>query len=157
MDLDVAICLPREAETVGLIRGIVTDALAKLGVTRDCVGDIGLALSEACTNVVDHAAVDDEYEVRFRLDDRKCEISVTNTGTNFDADTLAHVMPDAASARGRGVAIMRAVMDNVAFRSEPEAGTVVHLVKNVELRDDGPLRRLQRSRHRARQGAGADS
>lgn len=92
VDLDVALCLPRQAETVGLIRGIVTDALAKLGVAPDCVDDIGLALSEASTNVVDHAAVDDEYEVRFPLDDRRCQISVTNTGIHFEVETL-DVMP----------------------------------------------------------------
>jgi len=40
-------------------------------------------------------------------------------------------MPDVDSPRGRGVAIMRAVMDSVEFVSEPETGTIVHLVKTL--------------------------
>jgi serine/threonine-protein kinase RsbW len=146
MDLDVALCLPREAETVSLIRGIVCDALGKLGVTPDCVDDVRLALSEACTNVVDHATDDDEYEVRLRVENVICHISVTNTTSGFDAESLADVMPSTSSARGRGVAIMSAVMDHVAFHSEPAAGTVVHLVKTLEVRPDGALARLVRQR-----------
>lgn len=144
MDLDVAVCLPREAETVSLIRGIVCDALGKLGVTSDCVDDVRLALSEACTNVVDHATDDDEYEVRLRVEGVVCHVTVANTSSGFDAESLADVPPSTSSARGRGVAIMRAVMDDVDFRSEPAAGTVVHLVKNLDIRPDGVLARLVR-------------
>lgn len=107
MRLDVAVCLPKESETVSLIRG-VTDALRAFRVTEDCVDDIRLALSEACTNVIDHAAIGDEYEVRVQIGDERCAISVTNSGDSFDAVALVDEMPDALSARGRGVGIMRA-------------------------------------------------
>ena len=146
MKVDVALCLPQEAETVTLIRGVVSYTLERFGVTPDCINDIRLALSEACTNVVDHAALEDEYEVRLEVDDDCCQITVMNTGQGFDADALAGVMPDTASARGRGVAIMRAVMDHVSFASEPEAGTVVHLVKRIDLLPAGALARLKRRR-----------
>lgn len=146
MHLDVAICLPKETETVALIRGIVGDTLAKFGLTPECIEDIRLALSEACTNVVDHAGSDDEYEVRFEVDDRQCQITVTNTGEAFDAESLSGALPDTWSARGRGVAIMHAVMQQVSFRSDPEAGTIVHLVKEIEVVPEGPLDRLRRRR-----------
>lgn len=146
MNLDVGLCLPQEAETVSLIRSVIGDTLRKFGVTPACVEDIRLALSEACTNVVDHAAFDDEYEVRLIVDDEQCQITVTNTGNGFDAAALAGVMPDSSSARGRGVAIMHAVMDRVDFTSEPEAGTVVRLVKDISLVPDGPMARLKARR-----------
>lgn len=145
MKLDVALCLPQEVESVSLIRVVIGDALIRLGITEECVDDIRLALSEACTNVLDHAAVDDEYEVRLQVADETCEISVTDTGTEIlDAGALDGLMPDTGSARGRGVAIMHAVMDQVAFTSEPEVGTIVHLVKRLEIDEDGPLARLGR-------------
>ena len=140
MRIDVAICLPQEASSVQLIRRAVTNTLGVFGVDEDCIEEIRLALSEACTNVVEHAQPADEYEVRLEVDDRRCAISVTNRGNGFDADDLHGVMPATDSARGRGVAIMRAVMDHVEFRSEPEAGTVVHLVKELTFRPDAPLR-----------------
>jgi serine/threonine-protein kinase RsbW len=142
--VDIAVCLPQEAETVALIRTAVTNTLTLFGVTEDCVEDIRLALSEACTNVIEHAATSDDYEVHLHVDDDECTISVINAGEGFDADDLTGVMPDDSSPRGRGVAIMRAVVDRVEFRSEPEKGTIVHLVKALAVREEGPLARLRR-------------
>jgi serine/threonine-protein kinase RsbW len=141
--LDVALALPQEVESVSLIRVMVGDALARLGVTTECVDDIRLALSEACTNVLDHAAAEDEYEVRLHVHDDTCEISVADTGQHLDADALGGSMPDAASPSGRGVAIMHALMDHVAFTSEPEIGTIVHLVKRLDVDAEGPMARLR--------------
>lgn len=145
MKLEVTVSLPREAETVRLVRAVVADALGKIGVSQECVEEIQLALSEACNNVVDHATVDDEYEVRIELVDEECSIVVRNSGTGFDAAGLAGVMPDVSSPRGRGVAIMRALMDEIEFRSEPDGGDVVRLVKNLTVHPDAPLVRLRRS------------
>lgn len=144
MKLDVAICLPQESETVALIRGVVTSALRSFGVTEECIDDIRLALSEACTNVLDHVEGDDEYEVRLEVAGDVCIISVTNTGDGFDAGQLSGELPDHSSPRGRGVAIMRAVMDQVELRSEPESGTIVRLVKGLSVDAGGPLDRLRR-------------
>lgn len=146
MLLDVAVCLPHESETVGVIRAIVRNALHSFGVTQECVDDICLALSEACTNVIDHAVRGDEYEVRLEVDERECALSVKNTNCAFDARALHGVMPDPSSPRGRGVAIMRAVMDRVDFSSEPEADTMVRLVKALDIEPDGLLDRLWKVR-----------
>ena len=140
----MAVCLPKEAETVSLIRSATAHILETFGVTADCAEDILLALSEACTNVIDHASTDDEYEVQVRVEDEQCAISVKNTGTGFDAAGLSGAIPDPHSARGRGVAIMRAVMDTVDFDSDPEAGTIVHLVRALIMRNDAPMGRLGR-------------
>jgi len=40
---------------------------------------------------------------------------------------------------GRGLAIMRACVDDVTLRSRPGRGTVVSLQKRIELRSDAPL------------------
>jgi serine/threonine-protein kinase RsbW len=144
VQLDVAVCLPRESETVAILRTVVTDALRTFGVTHDCIDDVRLAVSEAATNVIQHAGDDDEYEVRLQVDDDRCTISVTNPGSDMDADALTGVLPDEDSPNGRGVAIMQAVMDHVSFSSEPEAGTIVHLVKLLTYEDDSPMARLRR-------------
>jgi len=143
MNIDVAVCLPQESETVALIRTVVTNTLMLFGVADECVEDIRLALSEACTNVVQHAATDDDYEVRVQVNEWKCTLTVKNAGDDFDAAALSGEMPDSSSARGRGVAIMYAVVDQVAFRSVPETGTIVHLVKNLTVREGGPLARIR--------------
>lgn len=143
MHISFVICLPREAETVALARAAVTDTLLLFGVADECVEDVRLALSEACTNVIDHAAGEDDYEVNVCVDERECAISVRNVGEGFDADALAGLPPDLLSPRGRGVAIMRAVMDTVSFTSTPESGTVIHLVRALAVREDSPFARLR--------------
>jgi serine/threonine-protein kinase RsbW len=142
--LEVAICLPEEAETVALARTAVTSTLMLFGVTPECVEEIALALSEACTNVIQHAHGREDYEVQLRVDDERCELRVKNAGDGFDAFALIGVMPDPLSEKGRGVAIMRSVMDSADFTSEPEVGTIVHLVKTLSLVAGGPLSRPRR-------------
>lgn len=142
MKIDMALCLPRDAETVAVVRDVAIGALSNLGVREDCVDDIRLALSEACTNVIDHSGVDDEYEVRLVVEDTKCEMRVIDAGGGLDFTKLGGTMPDPMSARGRGMAIMHAVVDAVNFTSEPESGTMVHLVKQLELEPGGTLARL---------------
>jgi len=141
MNLQVAVCLPREAGTVSIVRAFLGRGLRVLGVGEECAQEIELAVSEACNNVVQHAGTDDDYEVRVEIDEQQCAISVVNSGPGFDAGALEGFMPDTASPRGRGVAVMRAVMDSLEFRSEPETGTIVRLVKNLTLDPDGHLAR----------------
>jgi serine/threonine-protein kinase RsbW len=49
---------------------------------------------------------------------------------------------------GRGLAIMRACVDDVTMRSRPGQGTVVSLQKRIEWRSDAPLTRLPASQLR---------
>jgi hypothetical protein len=43
---------------------------------------------------------------------------------------------------GRGLAIMRACVDDVTLRTRPGRGTVVSMQKRIELRSDAPLAHL---------------
>lgn len=147
MNLQIAICLPRDAEAVSLVRAVAVDALRRLGVTTDCTDDVRLALSEACNNVIQHAPASDEYEVRLEVrDDGRCEVSVRDPGGNLDPGETAGVMPGPHAADGRGIAMMRALTDQAEFSSSPEAGTVVQLVKQLVFDPDSPLDLLSRSR-----------
>lgn len=146
MELDVALRLPRDTETVSVVRSFGADALRRLGVTEHCVDDIRLALSEAVTNVLELASSDDDYEVRLRVRDGTCVVTVVDCGRGFDAGALASSMPGPSSPRGRGVAIMRAVLDGVGFDSHPEHGTIAHLTKQLEVVPGSPLDRLRQTR-----------
>ena len=142
MKIEVALCLPRDATTIALTRRVIVAALGELGITRESVDAIRLALSEACTNVVEHSSIDDEYEVRLEVNDDRCEITVVDTWKGFDATRANAAFPPADSPGGRGLAIMRSVMDSTTFTSEPERGTLVHLTKTLDLTPNGALRRL---------------
>ncbi|MCU1379681.1 MAG: putative anti-sigma regulatory factor, serine/threonine protein kinase [Acidimicrobiales bacterium] len=130
LEVNLTLCLPRDTKTVPLVRHLIGAMLEEFGVMLECRGDVELAVTEACANVLDHSKVDDEYEVRVAVDPDRCQIRVIDTGHGFDFSTLSEES-DPYSERGRGVQLMRALVDRIHFESEPEAGTIVHLVKDL--------------------------
>lgn len=55
-----------------------------------------------------------------------------------DRDEVIATLPES----GRGLAIMKACVDDVTLSSAPEQGTVVSLQKRIAWRNDGPLAQL---------------
>lgn len=138
MELTLRLCLPRDESTVPLVRHLTRYTLREIAVAAITISDISLAITEACANVVRHAADDDEYEVRIVVTDDTCEIRVVDTGGGFDATPLGHGPADMSAETGRGIQLIRSLVDSVQFRSEPEAGTVVQLVKSLAFSDRPP-------------------
>ena len=145
MEIVFNLSLPRDEASVPVVRRVCREALVMLGVKRDCVSDIELAVTEACTNVLKHvAATDEQYEVSVEVDDGNCDIRVIDmAGADFDHENRGFEEAAASAESGRGIFIMRAMVDELKFISAPEQGSVVHLVKKLDLEDDSVLKRLQ--------------
>jgi serine/threonine-protein kinase RsbW len=65
---------------------------------------------------------------------------VLDRGDGFDAATVRYQEDDDAES-GRGLTLMRALVDNLNFVSEPKVGAVVHMVKRLDYDDTHPFRR----------------
>ena len=141
VEINLGLLLPRDARTVPVARHICREALRELGVAEECTGDIEVALTEACTNVLDHAGPGDPYEVQVTLAEHDCVIRVLDTGQGFDHEAPRR-HADGAAERGRGIALMHALVDRVKFESRPEEGTIVHLEKELAYTDGSPVRAL---------------
>ena len=142
MEITFELRLPRDVATVPLVRTICRDAMNRLGVSPDCTNDVTLALTEACANVVNHAGGESEYSVNVELSPDSCHIRVIDMGRGIDGADLLRVMPGDEEFRGRGIALMKLLVDRIRFESAPEAGTIVHLQKHLELLAESPLARL---------------
>jgi serine/threonine-protein kinase RsbW len=79
----LAVCLPRDATGIRLVRWVTETALSALTVAGGCREEIAVVLTEACANVVAHARNSDQYEVTVRIADGLCVIEVTDTGAGF--------------------------------------------------------------------------
>jgi serine/threonine-protein kinase RsbW len=142
MRIAYTLCLPRDEASVPVVRYLLGGSLQKLGVSEEDLSDIEIALTEACTNVLRHAANgEDEYDVEIGIEDMRCEISVTDRGHGFDHKSLTR-KAGASEERGRGIQLMRALVDGVEFESKPADGTVVHLAKGLHIAPGSPLGRL---------------
>ncbi len=128
--------LPRDAASVPVSRQVLDGCLERLGVTAETRTDIALALSEACANVILHAAQRDEYEVMARATDGRCVIEVINKADPLVVPAARPVPPadgmaPSSAEHGRGLKIMDAVVDNLRLTGSAD-GTTVHFEKALD-------------------------
>ena len=143
VQISFSLQLPTEARSVPIVRGLCRDNLLKLEVERRCVDDIALAVTEACANVVANAQAEYQmYEVQVQVDPDWCHIRVTDSGRGFDVDAVPAPADGGYDESGRGIALMRSLVERIAFESRPEKGMVAHLQKRLVLSDTSPLRQL---------------
>ena len=129
--VDVVVRLAPQPASVAIARRMVTEALATVDVDPAALEDIRLAVSEACANVVLHGPSEGIYEVGLHLRGDRCELVIRDGGAHLDAGELPDALPSASTPSGRGLAIMRAVMDEVDVTVDPDRGTAVRLVKRL--------------------------
>jgi len=143
LEVNVSLTLPRDEMTVPVARHLCDFALQELGVTAQCRADVALALTEACTNVVEHSTDHHPYAVNIVLDEEQCAIRVVGGDSNVDlADLQRREGRDGLHAeRGRGVDLMHQLVDRVAFTSAPEDGVIVQMHKQLEFDDHHPVPR----------------
>jgi serine/threonine-protein kinase RsbW len=142
VEIRYSLRLPRDVVTVPLVRTICRDAMNRLGVTADCQGDVALALTEACANVVQHAGGDADYEVLIDFAGEICHIRVLDQGRGIDLRDSGRTETIVDQDNGRGIVLMRLLVDRIAFESRPEDGTIVHLQKRLQLEDGAVLAAL---------------
>ena len=123
--MTIALTLPRDVKTVGTVRRLCARALAELGVATDIVGDVELAVTEACNNAVAHTG--EHYEVQVTMDAERCRIVVVDSGPGFTGAPPR----DPLDEGGRGLELMRALADRVHFELLEGQGTAVTLEKSL--------------------------
>jgi serine/threonine-protein kinase RsbW len=102
---------------------------------------VEIALSEACANVLRHAQVGDSYEVRAGFDTQRAFLEIIDQGGGIP-DT-EHVPAEDDAESGRGVTLMRALMDKVRFESRSGDGASVVLEKTLTFLPNSPLTTME--------------
>ena len=129
--------LPRETRSVPVVRHTVATALTSAGVTHDCVGEVEVALSEACTNVLRHAGPA-AYDVVISIGDEQLTMDVIDTGAGFgDLGAPPQATAEQDAERARGIALMRELSDRAVFDTVTGGGRSVHLMKHLRWTDPG--------------------
>ena len=129
MNVHFSVRLPTDEQSVPLVRGLLRQALTYLGVAETGIQEIVLALTEACANVVQHAGEHEEYQVDIAIDDDTCRISVVDEGDGFDVEATA-AAPSPLEG-GRGLVLMRALVDRLAFVQDEDGRHCVTLEKRL--------------------------
>lgn len=111
----------------------------RLGFSDEECADVGLALTEAMNNAIIHGnRMVDGRCVYLRLmgQDGQIDVAVRDEGDGFDPMSV----PDPTSPEnllkpcGRGIFLMRHLMDDVSFRCRNSGGTEVTMKRAVRVR-----------------------
>ncbi|NPV45960.1 MAG: ATP-binding protein [Armatimonadetes bacterium] len=129
--------VPCDPRFLSVVRLAVAGAAARAGLAVAEIDDVKVAISEACTNVIDHAFVGPAasasatFTVRINVGEGELRLEVLDEGAGFDPKHLpaATVENAAERERGLGVFLMQGLMDEVKIESAPGSGTRVLLVK----------------------------
>ncbi|MCS7192407.1 MAG: anti-sigma factor antagonist [Armatimonadetes bacterium] len=111
-----------EPELITVARLACASFASQFGFGLDEVEDIKLAVSEACTNVVQHAYDERQgrrFVVKCWTEQNSLLIEVCDWGRGLTQGFQSHF----------GMKIIKAVMDDVQFLSEEGKGTIVRMIK----------------------------
>jgi serine/threonine-protein kinase RsbW len=132
--------LPRDTATIPVLRRLCGRSLEVVGAEPAVIEDLQLALTEACANVLEHAEDGTSFEVRVGFDENRAFLDVIDSGGGFDPDEILTPGPD--DEGGRGLQLMRSLMDSVHFDSATGSGTTVHLEKRLTWTEDAVIHQL---------------
>ncbi|MCA1848802.1 MAG: ATP-binding protein [Actinobacteria bacterium] len=127
----VSLTLPSSPEYVLLARLVVAQVGRLAGFGPEEVYDLKLAVTEAATNVIRHAAVEN-YEIEYRVLPRAVEITVTDAGGGFNVADLTRA-PDGKG--GFGLAVIRDLVDELMLDSTKGGGTRLKMIRRAS---EGP-------------------
>jgi serine/threonine-protein kinase RsbW len=132
----VRLTIPAKAEYIGLGR-LAMSGLARLHpgpLPDEVVADLKLALTEACTNAVRHAydGGDGIVEITYELQPDRLIVEVADDGEGFDLEPgRAAAGDDELVEGGLGIAIIRAIADEVKVSGREEGGSTLRFVKHL--------------------------
>lgn len=127
----VCLVLPSSAEYVVLARLVAGQVGRLAGFDPEDIYDLKLAVTEAVTNVIRHAAVD-SYEVEYRVLSRAVEITVTDAGGGFE---VANLTGEPDEQGGFGLTVIRNLVDEFVLDSRGD-GTRMKMIRRASMPDD---------------------
>jgi serine/threonine-protein kinase RsbW len=132
------------------IEVIVSSALDNLDLIQsltDCITEfmkfdedsahwIGMSVRESVTNAIQHGNKLDlskKVQVLFEVAPDRLAVTVRDQGKGFQMDNIPNPLDkeNLLKPSGRGIFYIRTFMDEVEYRSLPQGGTEVYMVKKI--------------------------
>lgn len=140
---EILFTIPSRLEMLAVLDQLVQALVHQADFDEDSVNAIATSIIEAGTNAIQHGH-DEKAELpvhfRFRVDAETFEAWVEDQGPGFDLSTVLSTDPTGPegllNSRGRGIYIMRVMMDEVEFDIRSGSGVVVHLLKRRHTNGD---------------------
>src|SRR4051794_15897847 len=133
----IRLTIPAKPEYITLGRLALTGIahLRTEPLRQEVLGDLKLALTEACTNSVRHAYGDGDgtVEILYELHADKLVVEVADEGGGFEppAGRGLALEGEELSEGGLGIAIIQALADEFEIRERAQGGSSLRFVKHL--------------------------
>jgi serine/threonine-protein kinase RsbW len=133
----IRLTIPAKPEYITLGRLALT-GIARLRaepLSPEVLGDLKLALTEACTNSVRHAYGDTAglVHIVYELHSDRLVVEVSDSGEGFEpsATRLSSLGADGLAEGGLGIAIIEALSDELEIGEGDDGGSRLRFVKHI--------------------------
>lgn len=121
--------IPCREEFAAIVRAQAEAIARRLNYDEEKVSDIIMAVGEACDNAIEHGVSEKGIDIFYTISKEALTVEVIDYGKGFDPQGKGDEHPDLFSERGRGIFIMKNLVDVVDIKSTPGEGT--HLAISV--------------------------
>ncbi len=128
----LTLTLPSDLRLLSVVRNFVHSVCLVAGFDRATTDAIVLATHEAANNVIRHAHQDHPdalLQIACHLSLDAIEIRIDDEGEPFDLDNVPHLNPGELRIGGRGVYLMRTLMDELSCERRGDRGNTLRMVK----------------------------
>ncbi|MFA7059819.1 MAG: ATP-binding protein [Pedobacter sp.] len=137
--IDIEITVPNQTRYLSLIGKIGENIALELdrsnGDREALANHLNLVLTEAMVNAIKHAKATDPdkgLHIRITISEKQLAIRVYDSGQGFDLKTVTNpdFESDPLAERGRGIFIIRSLMDSVKYK-KTKCGNVLEMKKTL--------------------------
>ena len=110
----------------------------KMGFNDDRVEDLKTALAEACVNAIEHGNkfdINSKVGITIASDDTALEVTIHDEGDGIDPEKIPKKREEPNGfpiRRGYGIFLIRNLMNETTFASEPGKGNDVKMIMHLE-------------------------
>lgn len=131
---EIVLDIPSEFRHIYLLDLVLSYIAKEMDFDEEIKEQINLAVIEAGTNAIKHGNKNDpakSVHFRFDLSDNKLTVLVKDCGSGFEPDEIDDPLSPENFMKpcGRGIFLMKALMDEVEFKVSESCGTEVKMVK----------------------------
>lgn len=122
---EIRLKIPCREEFVGIVR-LQAEAIARrVNYNEEEIYDIITAVGEVCDNSIEHGKSEAGIDIQYLLTPTFLQVEVVDYGLGFDPTGMGEEPPDVFSEGGRGIFLMKNLMDEVDIDSRPGRTRIV--------------------------------
>lgn len=128
----MTLIVPSNLSILSVARAFVEAVCQAGGFDQTAIDAVVLATNEAASNVIRHGhhnRPNAQLQIQCRLEADGIEVCLIDEGERFDLNAVPELDPAEIRVGGRGVFLMRSLMDELSCDPRPEGGNTLRMVK----------------------------